>query len=230
MDKPLVLVVDDDPGIRKLVKAYLELNQFTVALASDGDEAIQKVEAGPPALILLDIRMPHLNGIEVVRSLRKWSSIPIIMFSGFATDKEKTYCLDLGADDFISKPFHNSELLARIRAVLRRVSANPGVTSPPVFKSSDLEVSFAQRRVLVQGREVKLTPTEFALLKELVLNADKVLTHDLLLKRVWGPEYGNEHEYLRTFIGHLRKSLGEDPDNPIHLHTITGVGYVYRTE
>jgi len=176
VDKSLILVVDDDAGIRKFIKASLEITGLAVSLAEDGEEAIRKVEAELPALILLDIRMPKLDGVEVMRRLRQWSHIPIIMFSGYATDSEKIFCLNLGADDFVAKPFRMEELLARIKAVIRRAVATRPKPDLPAFKCEGLEVNFARRLVLVNGQEVKLTPTEYALLSELVQNANRVVT------------------------------------------------------
>ena len=229
MDKIKILVVDDDQAIRRYVKAGLERAGYRVSLAADGREAIEKAEAEAPTIIILDMRMPQIDGVEVIRRLREWSHIPIIVISGFASKANQVHCLNIGADDFIAKPFDLEELIARIHAVLRRSAASHPNPDHPAFKSGHLEVSFARRLVLVHGKEVKLTPTEYALLSELVLNANKVLTHGMLLKRVWGPEYGEEREYLRTFIGRLRKVLGEE-DIPRHLITISGVGYQFKTE
>jgi two-component system KDP operon response regulator KdpE len=227
LDKPLILVVDDDRAILRFVKTSLERNGFAVSLAADGGEAIQKIEAEPPSLIILDMKMPRLDGVEVIRRLREWSHIPIIMLSGYASDADQVQCLNMGADDFMAKPFKVDEMVARIRAIMRRSSLNPVIPERPAFKTDRLEISFNQRRVTVDGREVKLTPTEYALLCELALNSNKVLTHAMLLKRIWGPEYGEEREYLRTFIGRLRKILGEE-DAPHNILTVSGVGYQFK--
>jgi two-component system KDP operon response regulator KdpE len=229
LEKPLVLVVDDDPAIRRYLKAGLERAGFRSSLAADGREAIEKTEAEAPSLIILDMKMPQVDGVEVIRRLREWSIIPIIMLSGYATNSDQVRCLNLGADDFMAKPFQLDEMIARIRAVLRRAALGKAAPEQPDFRAGSLEINFARRRVAVDGREVKLTPTEYTLLCELALNANKVLTHGMLLKRVWGPEYGQEREYLRTFIAHLRKSLGDGRGGPRRLVTVPGVGYQIKT-
>lgn len=228
MEKPRILVVDDDPAIRRYVKAGLERAGYLVSVAADGVEAIEKAEAEAPALVILDMRMPQVDGVEVIRRLREWSHIPIIMLSGFASNANQVHCLNLGADDFIAKPFDLEELVARIQAVLRRVARERAVPEQPAFRSGPLEINFARRQVLINGGEVKLTPTEYALLSELTLHANKVLTHSMLLKRVWGPEYDEEREYLRTFIRRLRRILGEK-SKAGQIVTVSGVGYQFKT-
>lgn len=225
----MILVVDDDAAILRFLKVNLEKSDFRVVLATDGAEAIQRIEAEPPVLIILDMKMPRLDGVEVIRRLRAWTHIPIIMLSGYASEADQVACLNLGADDFISKPFRMDQMVARIRAVLRRSSIGQATAARPTFKSGNLAINFTRRLVTVNGQEAKLTPTEYALLSEFTLNADKVLTHTMLLKRVWGPEYGEEREYLRTFIGRLRKILGEE-DNPKHIVTVSGVGYLFKSQ
>jgi len=176
----------------------------------------------------LDIMMPKLDGFEVCRRLREWSQVPVIMLSGRGDEQDKVKCLDLGADDYITKPFGVQELLARVRAVLRRTSGAGAVTTPPSYAAHGLNIKFAERQVTVSGREVKLTPTEFNLLREFVLNAGKVLTHSQLLNRVWGPGYGEEREYLHVFVRRLRNKIEPDPTNPSFIVTVPAVGYQFR--
>jgi two-component system KDP operon response regulator KdpE len=194
----------------------------------DGSEALRKIEMELPDLVILDIMMPKMDGFEVCRRLREWSQIPTIMLSARGDETDKVKCLDLGADDYLTKPFGTRELLARVRAVLRRTEATKTVSTPPLFTSGDLQISFAQRQVTVAGKEVKLTPTEYSLLREFVLNAGKTLTHSYLLDRVWGPEYRDEREYLHVFVHRLRTKLEPDATNPKYIMTVPGVGYRFR--
>jgi len=229
MAKTHILVVDDEISIIKFLRANLANKGYKVLAAMSGAEALHIIEAELPHLIILDIMMPKMDGFEVCRRLREWSQIPIIMLSARADERDKVKCLDIGADDYMTKPFGASELIARVRAVLRRTEAKTAAPAQSSFTSDDLEINFAERRVTTAGREVKLTPTEYNLLQELVLNANKVLTHNMLLGRVWGTEYGEEKEYLRVFIGRLRKLLEPDPENSKHILTIPGVGYQFKT-
>ena len=229
MAKTRILVVDDEISIIKFLRANLENKGYKVLAAMNGAEALHTIETELPHLIILDIMMPKMDGFEFCQQLREWSQIPIIMLSARADERDKVKCLDLGADDYMTKPFGASELISRVRAVLRRTEAKTAVPAQPSFTSDDLEINFAERRVTTAGREIKLTPTEYNLLQELVLNANKVLTHNMLLGRVWGPEYGEEREYLRVFIGRLRRLLEPDPENPKHILTIPGVGYQFKT-
>jgi len=228
MIKESILVVDDDLNIIKFLRRNLEATGYEVLTAMDGSEAVQTVEMKLPGLVILDIMMPKIDGFEVCRRLREWSQIPIIMLSARGTEEDKVKCLDLGADDYITKPFGASELLARVRTVLRRTQAATTVPTQPSFTSGDLNISFVQRRVTVAGKEVKFTPTEYSLLQELVLNAGKVLTHMYLLNKVWGLEYREEREYLYVFARRLRAKLEPDPTNPKYITTIPGVGYQFK--
>jgi len=227
MVKTRILVVDDELSIIKFLRANLEANGYEVLAAMDGAEALQTFEMELPNLVILDIMMPRMDGFEVCRRLREWSQVPIIMLSARGDEEDKVKCLDLGADDYITKPFGASELIARVRAVVRRTETAATIPTQPSFASGDLEVSFAQRRVTVAGKEVKLTPTEYALLQELVLNAGKVLTHTHLLNKVWGPEYREDTQYLHVFVRRLRAKLEPDPANP-GIMTVPGVGYQFK--
>jgi two-component system KDP operon response regulator KdpE len=194
----------------------------------DGVDALHTIEMELPDLVILDIMMPKIDGFEVCRRLREWSQIPIIMLSARGEEKDKVKCLDLGADDYITKPFGASELIARVRAVLRRTEATRAVPAQSSFASGDIKINFAERRVTVAGKEVKLTPTEYSLLQEFVLNAGKVLTHTYLLNKVWGAEYKEEREYLHVFVRRLRTKLESDPTNPSYIMTVPGVGYQFK--
>jgi two-component system KDP operon response regulator KdpE len=225
MNKASILVVDDEISIIKFLRRNLEARGYEVFTAMDGAEALQTIEIKLPGLVILDIMMPKIDGFEVCRRLREWSQIPIIMLSARGNEEDKVKCLDLGADDYITKPFGASELIARVRTVLRRTQAATTIPTLPSFTSGDLNISFTQRRVTVAGKEVKFTPTEYSLLQELVLNAGKVLTHMYLLNKVWGLEYREEREYLYVFARRLRVKLEPDPTNPRYIITVPGVGY-----
>ncbi len=229
MHKEKILIIEDDLATVKYVRATLEANGYKAFAALDGVEGIRVVEQELPDLILLDIMMPKMDGYGVLNQLREWSRIPIIMVSAKGDESDKVECLDLGADDYLSKPFGIQELLARVRAVLRRTELKTNAPTPPCFICDDLEVNFVDRRVTVAGREVKLTPTEYNLLRELVLNTNKVITHSMLLGRVWGSEYRDEREYLHVFIRRLRSKLEPDKTNPLHIVSVPGIGYQFKT-
>ncbi|MBI4186015.1 MAG: response regulator transcription factor [Chloroflexi bacterium] len=228
MHRKRILIADDDPAIVKFVRANLKAEGCETLVAMDGAEAIQVIERELPDLIILDITMPKADGFEVCRWLREWSQTPIIMLSARGDEQDKVKCLDLGADDYISKPFGIAELIARVRAVFRRSQAPGAAPTQAAFASGDLEVSFASRQVTVAGKEVSLTPTEYQLLQELVLNAGKVLTHSHLLNRVWGPEYREEKQYLHVFMNHLRMKVENESSNPRYILTVPGVGYLFK--
>ena len=225
---PRILVVDDDPVVLKFVRASLQARDYEVITAMDGVEALRVVEIEQPDMVILDKVMPKMDGFEVCRRIREWSQIPIIMLSAFGKLENKVDCLDAGADDYVVKPFGVSELVARVRAVLRRSENAEAVSTPASFTAGELKINFAQRLVTIAGKEVKLTPTEYNLLQEFVTNAGKVLTHSYLLHRVWGPEYAQEKEYLRVFVGHLRAKIEPDPANPKYVVTVSGVGYQFK--
>jgi len=229
MRHPRVLVVDDDVTIVKFLRANLEARDYQTFVAMDGVEALQTVERELPDLVILDIMMPKMDGFEVCRQLREWSQLPIIMLSARGDEEDKVTCLELGADDYLTKPFGIKELMARVRAALRRTESAQAAPTQPSFTVGDLDISFAARRVTVAGREVKLTPTEYLLLQELTLNAGKVLTHTHLLHKVWGPEYGEERQYLHQFVKRLRAKIEPDPAEPTYLATVAGVGYQFKS-
>ena len=228
MHHPRILIVDDELAIIKFLRANLEAKGFETLAAMDGAEALETIERELPDLVILDIMMPKMDGFEVCRRLREWSQIPIIMLSARGDEGDKVKCLDLGSDDYITKPFGAHELIARVRAVLRRTEAAGTIPAQTSFTSGDLQINFAQRRVTIADKEVKLTPTEYSLLQEFVLNTGNVLTHTYLLNKVWGLEYREEREYLHVFVRRLRTKLESDPTNPRYILTVPGVGYQFK--
>jgi two-component system KDP operon response regulator KdpE len=199
-------------------------------VAINGNEALKAAELEMPDLVLLDIMMPEMDGFEVCRRIREWSIVPIIMLTARGDESDKVKCLEMGADDYISKPFGVNELMARIIAVLRRTSIQRVTTITPSFRSGELEINLNARRVTVAGKEVKLTPIEYNLLQELVLNAGKVLTHTHLLQKIWGQEYLSENQYLHVYIGNLRNKLETNPAKPKYFIMVSGVGYMFQKE
>ena len=228
MRHPRILIVDDELAIIKFLRANLEAKGFETLAAMDGAEALETIERELPDLVILDIMMPKMDGFEVCRRLREWSQIPIIMLSARGDEGDKVKCLDLGSDDYITKPFGAHELIARVRAVLRRTEAAGTIPAQTSFTNGDLQINFAQRRVTIAGKEVKLTPTEYSLLQEFVLNTGNVLTHAYLLNKVWGLEYREEREYLHVFVRRLRAKLESNPTNPRYILTVPAVGYQFK--
>jgi two-component system, OmpR family, KDP operon response regulator KdpE len=219
-----ILVVDDEPQIRRMMRATLTGSGHQVDEARTGEEALEKFRAFLPDLVLLDLNMPGMGGLETCRALRSGSDVPIIILTVRNAEKEKVEALDAGADDYVCKPFGMQELLARIRAALRRAPSSPE-SGPQGFVSEDLEINFADRRVRVNGNPVRLTPKEFDLLRHLVSRGGKPVPHRELLQAVWGPDYGDETDYLRVFINHLRKKIEPDPAHPKYVLTEPWVGY-----
>lgn len=219
-----ILVVDDEPQIRRMMRATLTGSGHQVDEARTGEEALEKFRAFLPDLVLLDLNMPGMGGLEACRAMRSGSDVPIIILTVRNAEKEKVEALDAGADDYVCKPFGMQELLARIRAALRRAPSSPE-SGPPGFVSEDLEIDFADRRVRVNGNPVRLTPKEFELLRHLVSRGGKPVPHRELLQAVWGPDYGDETDYLRVFINHLRKKIEADPAHPKYVLTEPWVGY-----
>jgi two-component system, OmpR family, KDP operon response regulator KdpE len=219
-----ILVVDDEPQIRRMMRATLTSSGHQVDEARTGEEALEKFREFLPDLVLLDLNMPGMGGVEACRSIRAGSDVPIIILTVRNTEKEKVEALDAGADDYVSKPFGMQELLARIRAALRRAPSS-AETGPQGFVSGDLEIDFAARRVRVHEKNVRLTPKEFELLRHLVTRGGKPVPHRELLQAVWGPDYGDETDYLRVFINHLRKKIEPNPAQPKYILTEPWVGY-----
>jgi two-component system KDP operon response regulator KdpE len=216
------LVVDDEPQIRRLLNITLEAQGYDVYEAGGGQEGIFLAAKVRPDLIILDLGLPDMDGVEVVRQLREWTQTPILILSVREGDQDKVGALDAGADDYLTKPFSTDELLARLRVALRH--AQPA-TDLPVFTSGDLQVDLTRRLVTVRGEPVKLTPTEYALLRLMIQHAGRVLTHRQILKEVWGPAYVEETHYLRVYFAQLRQKLEVNPALPQLLLTEPGVGY-----
>ena len=221
--KKKVLVVDDEPKIRMFIRANLEARGYEVHLAQDGQEAVQAAALVDPDVIILDVNMPRMDGIQACHAIREWADMPIIILSVRENEQDKVKALDEGADDYVTKPFGIEELMARIRVALRRSSDIKTATS--VFSGGGLEIDFAKQVVKRNGQVVKLTRTEYELLSYMVSNCDKVLTHRDLLHNVWGPEYGEESEYVRVFIRQLRSKIEDDPTNPRFILTEPRIGY-----
>lgn len=221
-----ILVVDDEPQIRRALRSGLSAQGYEVLLAADGEEALDLAATKPVDLVVLDLGLPGIDGFEVCRQLREWSSIPVIVLSVRAGEKEKVAALDQGADDYLTKPFSMEELLARIRANIRRARAVP--QSEPVFSTGDLTIDMARHLVTVAGQEVRLRRMEYEILRYLALNAGRVITHRVLLREVWGPDYEEETQYLRVHIGRLRSKIEPEPARPRYIITEPGVGYRLR--
>ncbi len=221
-----ILLAEDEVVLRDFVSRNLHARGFEVLEASNGLEAMALWEREDPHLLILDIMMPRMDGLEVCKRVREHSAVPIIVLTALDAESDKVTALDLGADDYLTKPFGVEELLARVRAVLRRTQWDMIPRAGEEIKQfGDLEIDLTGHIVRLQGEEIRLSPTEFALLKQLVTNAGKVLTHRMLLQSIWGPEYGGEAEYLRVYINRLRHKLESDPANPRYLLTEPGVGY-----
>jgi len=219
-----VLVVDDEPALLRAVGAALKAREYDVATAMTGQAAIDAVALDPPDLIVLDLGLPDIDGIEVCRRIREWSDVPIVVLSAEGSDERKVLALDEGADDYVTKPFSTAELLARIRVALRHPRAAGQAEGEASLEVGDVVVDVARHEVTVGGRKVDLTPKEFSFLALLARWPGRVLTHRTILQEVWGPEYGSETQYLRVYASQLRKKLDDDPGRP-RLVTEPGVGY-----
>jgi two-component system, OmpR family, KDP operon response regulator KdpE len=226
---PLVLLVEDEPQMRRFIRATLPGHGYRLVEAETGAQALVEAGTRAPDLILLDLGLPDIDGVEVTRRLREWSATPIIVLSARGQEGDKIQALDAGADDYLTKPFGTGELLARMRVALRH-GARAGDHGESVFRSGDLKVDLGARRVFMGEREVRLTRTEYTLLAALARHAGKVLTHRQLLKEVWGPGSVDQHHYLRVYMGQLRHKLEEDAARPRYLVTETGVGYRLKAD
>ncbi len=219
-----ILVIDDEPALRQAVERNLAGHGFEVRGAGSAEEGLELETRFHPDVVLLDMVLPDMSGTDVIAQLRERSTLPIVVLSVRGAEADKVRALELGADDYLTKPFGVDELLARIRVALRH-AARSGTRRDSVFRSGDLAVDVERREVTVAGKQVHLTPTEYALLGALIANAGRVLTDRALLQRVWGPEYGSEDHYLHVYMARLRKKVERDPANPRHLQTEAGVGY-----
>lgn len=225
-ERQRVLVADDDPLIQRLVRTHLDRAGFRVLTAGDGEAALDMAAAEQPDLIVLDLMLPGIDGFEVCKRIREFSLVPVVMLTARGEQVDKLRGFDAGADDYLTKPFSPPELLARVRAVLRRSERGAASSSPSVVRCGELTIDFVRRRVQVRDELVKLTPTEFQLLQQLALNAGKVLSHTELLTSVWGPEYRDDRDYLWAYVRHLRRKLEPDAEHPKRILSEPGYGYV----
>ncbi|MDD5452081.1 MAG: response regulator [Desulfovibrionales bacterium] len=224
---PRILVVDDEVAIQRFLRTVLDTGEFSLHQAENGHAALVAVATVRPDIILLDLGLPDINGVEVIRRIREWSPVPIIVLSVREREDDKVEALDAGADDYLTKPFGVAELLARIRVALRRSLQQ---APEPVFRIDDLDVDLTRRRVLVYGKETQLTPTEYELLRLLVVHAGKVLTHRQILRQIWGVTYIEQPHVLRVNISNLRHKIEKDPSRPRYILTEPGVGYRLRVD
>ena len=225
MPSPTVVVIEDEPHIRRFVRSALEAEGWLVHEADTAKKGLTEAGTRKPDLLVLDLGLPDGNGLDVIRDVRGWSAVPIIVLSARSDEADKIAALDAGADDYLTKPFGVGELLARVRANLRRPRATSLEDADPVFRFGEVEVDRTARLVRRAGAEVHLTPMEYRLLSVLMANAGRVLTHRQLLREVWGPSHAEQSHYLRIYMGHLRQKLEVDPTQPRHLLTETAVGY-----
>lgn len=222
-----ILVVDDEPGLAHALAITLRASGWDVATAADGAGALAAAATRLPDVVLLDLGLPDLSGVDVITALRAWSRVPIVVLSARQHGEDKVEALDAGADDYVTKPFAMNELLARLRAAVRR-SAQPTAGDEAVVEAGDLTIDLARRRVLRGGTEVRLTPTEWSMLEVLVRNRGRLVPRRQLLQEVWGPAYADETNYLRVYSAQLRRKLEEDPAAPRHLITAPGMGYRFE--
>lgn len=222
MTSQRILVIDDEPAIQNLLKTHLEAHAYQVALAEDGAAGLRLVSDFHPQVVILDLGLPDMNGLEVLKQLRSWTAVPVIILTVTDDEATKVRLLDAGADDYLSKPFSLPELEARVRVALRTHHA---LEATPVFRSDELEVDLNKQEVKVRGSVVKLTTTEFALLSRLIRGNGRVVSQDFLLTEIWGPQALEQVHYLRIYMGHLRKKLEVNPSAPRHILTEPGVGY-----
>lgn len=229
-DKGLILLIEDEPQMRRFLRITLQTHEFRLIEAATGEEGLRQAATRNPDIVLLDLGLPDMEGLEVTKSFREWSSAPIIVISAREQEEDKIKALDAGADDYLTKPFGAGELIARIRVALRhRLMMQSGQTDPE-FVLGDMRVDLANRRVFLKDKEIHLTPTEYRLLTVLIKNAGKVVTHAYLLKEVWGPPYTGQTEYVRVYMAQLRRKLEEDPARPKFFMNEPGVGYRLKME
>lgn len=226
-NNPTVLVVDDETSLRDFVRRNLEVRGYSVLTAANGLEALAVFNTQIVSLVILDVMMPRMDGLETIRRIRQNSTIPIIILSALGEETDKIQALNLGADDYLTKPFGVGELLARVQAVLRRAQWTETPIREGQIVRGEIVTDLERHKVTVRGQDLELTPTEFNLLVYLMEHAGKVLPHQTILKNVWGPEYGREAEYLRVYIGRLRQKIEKDPSDPEYLFTERGIGYSF---
>jgi len=227
MTGPRVLVVDDEPGLVHALAINLRAHRWDVATAPDGGTALELAASWHPEVVLLDLGLPDISGLDVIAGIRGWSRVPIVVLSARQDGADKVDALDAGADDYVTKPFAMNELLARLRAAVRR--ATPGDTTEAIVEAGELTIDLARRRVLRRGEEVRLSPTEWALIEVLVRNRGRLVSRTQLLTEVWGLSYTSETGYLRIYTAQLRRKLEKDPAHPRHIITQPGMGYIFET-
>ena len=227
MNKPMILVVEDDPPIRNLIATTLKTNDYRYQLAANGKEAMLAASTQSPDIVLLDLGLPDMDGVEIIQNIRSWSNLPIIVISARSEDRDKIAALDAGADDYLTKPFSVEELLARLRTTQRRLSymASEMLSASSVFVNGTLRVDYAAGTATLEGKELHLTPIEFKLLCLLSRNVGKVLTHTFITQQIWGRSWNSDLASLRVFMATLRKKLAPQPDSPQYIQTHIGVGY-----
>lgn len=223
-----ILVVDDEPRIAEAVSMNLELEGCQVSSASDGQEALRKITEELPDLVILDVMMPDMDGFEVLKRIREVSNVPVIMLTVKGNEADKVRGLDLGADDYVTKPFSPRELVSRVKAALRRMAMPGPVPKTEIRVDDNLSIDFGLRKVVVKGKEVHLRPTEYRLLYHLVSNAGRVLTHETLLRKVWGYDYRDEDQYLWLYMTYLRQKLEDNPKEPKYILGERGIGYRFK--
>jgi two-component system KDP operon response regulator KdpE len=227
---PVVLVIEDDPQIRRFLRATLGTHGYRLLEATAGESGLVEAATRQPDIVILDLGLPDIDGLEVIRRLRDWTTLPIIVLSARGQERDKIAALDAGADDYVSKPFGVGELLARMRAALRHATRSPDDAGESTFSLGELHVDLPKRQVSIAGNQVHLTPIEYRLLTTLIRHAGKVLTHRQLLLEVWGPPYADQAHYLRVYMAQLRRKLEADPARPRYLLTEPGVGYRLASE
>ena len=223
-----ILIVDDEPRMIEAVSMNLELEGYQVSSATNGHEGLKKICEDLPDLVILDVMMPEMDGFETLKKIREVSTVPVIMLTVRGEEIDKVMGLDLGADDYMTKPFSTKELVSRVKAALRRAEMPTPAPKTEIRVDENLSIDFNRRRLIVRGKEVHLRPTEYRLLYQLVSNAGYVLTHETLLRRVWGPEYRDEDHYLWLYITYLRQKIEEDPKHPKYILGERGIGYRFR--
>jgi two-component system KDP operon response regulator KdpE len=227
-----ILIVDDEPDVIESVRLgfTLQWREVDVLGAETGDAGLDAIERDHPDIVLLDVGLPDVDGFEVLRQIRAFSDVPVVMLTARDDSMDKVKGLELGADDYVTKPFNHLELMARVKAVLRRLEMPAPASRSPSFQAGELEVDFARQEARLRGERLDLTPTEYKLLYHLVRNAGHILQHGTLLAKVWGREYVDEVDYIRVYIRRLRDKLGDDPDNPRYIRTERGLGYRFVAE
>jgi two-component system KDP operon response regulator KdpE len=225
---PAVLVVDDEKSLRDFVRINLEVRGYNVTVAANGADALNIFQSQHVDLVILDIMMPNMDGLEAIRQIRQISIVPIIVLTALGEESDKVKAFDIGADDYLTKPFGIGELLSRVKAVLRRARWSEAQPEQENLVFEDISADLVRHKVTVLGQDVELTPTEFNLLVYLMRNAGKTLSHRAILQNVWGPEYGNEAEYLRVYMGKLRQKIEKDPLQPRYIQTERGIGYRFE--